>query len=103
MRILSAAAFAIGYLAQATSHGSVGSGIQPVLYGYDVVEYFSLDASASGVKGSEEFQANVTRSDLSNSTQKMEDTVYTFFFNDAENRDKFKQSPNAFAPQWGGF
>ena len=44
----------------------------PVLLGFDVVEYFSLPANASGVQGSALYQANLTSTDMTNNTIKME-------------------------------
>ena len=53
--------------------GAVAQEIHPAALGYDVVEYFSLQAGTKGVLGSEEFQANLTSSDLTtNNTVKME-------------------------------
>ena len=37
--------------------------VHPVLLGYDVVEYFSLNSTDEGVMGSAEFQANLTSTD----------------------------------------
>ena len=93
-RVTMLAALALGSALQATT---------PVLYGYDVVEYFSLDASASGVKGSEAFAANLTVGDHSNATIKMDTTNFTFFFKDDTNLQKFQEDPWKYAPQWGGF
>lgn len=77
---------------------------KPVLYGYDVVEYFSLDASANGVQGSADFAATLMTTDKNaNATQKMQPTNWTFYFKDAANKAAFEADPWKYAPQWGGF
>ena len=75
----------------------------PVLFGYDVVEYFNLEAGAPGVLGSDAFAANITGQDLSNSTEKMTDTEYTFYFKSAANQQAFLNDPWRYAPKYGGF
>lgn len=77
--------------------------LPPVLAGYDVVAYFSLDEDDSGVLGSEDYQANLTSTDMTNSTKKMEDTNYTFYFSSAENRETFLSDPWKYTPNWGAF
>ena len=60
-------------IAAATLAATVSSAaLGPVLMGYDVVEYFSLKATDDGVSGSEDYQANLTSSDLTNNTDLME-------------------------------
>lgn len=54
--------------------------------GYDTVTYF--DGSAP-VKGSEEFQTNWRGAD--------------WYFSSQENLEKFKASPEKYAPQYGGY
>jgi len=67
---------------------------KPVLYGYDVVEYFHLDPSAAGVLGSDKYQANLTVTDEStNSTSKMLTSNYTFYFKNEENKKAFQADP----------
>lgn len=61
----------------------------PVLNGYDVVAYFSLDKGSDGVQGS---------SDYSTTYQS-----YTFQFSTAENLEMFESDPKRYLPQWGGF
>jgi hypothetical protein len=76
------------------------------LYGYDVVEYFSLPASASGVVGSASFAHDVVGVDKSSggaSGQKMTPTNYTFHFKDAANLRAFQADPWRYLPRWGGF
>lgn len=61
----------------------------PVLSGYDVVAYFSLDEGADGVQGTEEFTATYQE--------------YTFYFSSQDNLNQFEANPSKYAPQWGGF
>ena len=75
----------------------------PVAYGYDVVEYFSLKPSGTGVRGSPDFRADVLATDKSTALNKMLDTNYTFWFKDEANRDTFVANPRKYAPRWGGF
>lgn len=77
---------------------------KPVLYGYDVVEYFSLPASASGVKGKEKFAVDLEARDMNTKAEKqMLPTNFTFWFKNAENKAAFEADPWKYAPQWGGF
>lgn len=90
-------------LAVAAATAPAGAG-KPVLYGYDVVEYFSLDAAAPGVMGHAEFAANLTTTDQNKeATQHMLPTNWTFWFKDAANQAAFEADPWRYAPQWGGF
>jgi YHS domain-containing protein len=66
----------------------------PVLGGYDMVAYFSLDADADGVLGS---------SDYSSTYGSDEDNLYTFYFSTAENKALFDASPTDYLPKYGGF
>eukprot|EP00466_Bigelowiella_natans_P014042 jgi/Bigna1/92036/estExt_fgenesh1_pg.C_1980001 len=80
----------------------VGATPKPVLYGYDVVAYFSLDANDPGVLGSSLYQANLTVGDLSNSSKKMDTTEYTFFFANEKNKNAFEKEPWKFLGPPGG-
>lgn len=71
----------------------------PVLQGYDVVEFYTLDPDASGVMGSPQFSVNLTSSNSMGTAN----TTWTYWFKDAANQAKFEADPWAFAPQWGGF
>jgi len=62
---------------------------RPVLSGYDVVAYFSLEADELAVKGSNEF-VHLFRD-------------YPFYFSNRENLEKFVEDPEKYAPQFGGF
>lgn len=61
----------------------------PVLSGYDVVAYFSLESGSDGVLGSAIYNATYGG--------------YSFYFETAANRDLFEADPAAYAPQYGGF
>lgn len=65
----------------------------PVLAGYDLVAYFSLEAGSDGVRGSEEYMHSLGSSP----------NAYTFYFASDENRALFAADPAAYLPQWGGF
>lgn len=65
----------------------------PVLAGYDVVAYFSLEAGANGVLGSDEHKYTLGGSP----------DGYTFHFASEENLALFAADPAAYLPQWGGF
>lgn len=57
--------------------------------GADVVAYFSLDADANGVRGSDEFVTEWNGAMWS--------------FASAENKATFEADPEAYAPQFGGY
>lgn len=57
--------------------------------GYDVVAYYSLPAGADAVKGKEEY-AYIWRG-------------AAWYFSSEANLKKFKASPEAYAPQYGGY
>ena len=100
------AAVAIGLIAASTTPATLTNAkIQPVLQGYDVVAYFSLDPSDPGVQGSSKYAANLTTSDLSGSDDAAdyEDMTFTFYFENAKNQALFEADPWKYAPQWGGF
>ena len=61
----------------------------PVLSGFDVVAYFSLDAGAAAVAGSAAHNATYGG--------------YTFYFSTEANRATFETRPYAYVPQFGGF
>jgi hypothetical protein len=75
----------------------------PALRGYDVVEYFSLPASASGVAGSSDFSFDLLMTDAGTASPKMTPSNYTFLFKDAANLATFKANPFKYTPKWGGF
>ena len=74
-----------------------------VIFGYDVVEYFSLGADDDGVLGSSTYIANLTSADTSTYEPQMTPTAFQFYFKNQENLDTFKSNPWKYAPQWGGF
>tara|TARA_B110001452_G_C15184804_1_gene411513 strand:+ start:746 stop:1018 length:273 start_codon:yes stop_codon:yes gene_type:complete len=79
-------------------------GYSPALYGYDVVAYRSLNASANGTMGSAEFAFNLTTTDESGAKgQRMPPTNYTFHFASAANLARFAADPWKYTPAWGGF
>jgi len=83
---------------------AVVQGSKPVLYGYDVVEYFSLDSSAQGVMGKEDFAADLLSTDKNTkATSQMTPSNFTFWFKNAANKATFEADPWKYAPQWGGF
>lgn len=57
--------------------------------GVDVVAYYSLEAGAAPVFGSDEFTHEWNGA--------------TWKFSSAENRDKFADNPELYAPQYGGY
>ena len=71
----------------------------PVISGYDVVAYFSLNATQDGVQGSQEFAHNFTSPDKDGSPR----FEYEFWFANAANRDLFAADPWRYAPKYGGF
>lgn len=70
------------------------------LYGYDVVEYFNLDASDAGVQGSTDYQYSIETFDNTTGTSFGK---FTFLFKDATNQKAFEADPFKYTPQWGGF
>lgn len=74
---------------------------KPVIYGYDVVEYFSLDPSDAGVQGQEQYRFDLT-TDVGGGTKRLP-ANYTFYFKDADNRDTFIADPWKYVPAYGGF
>jgi len=83
---------------------ALGSAVAtPVLYGYDVVAYFSLEEDAHGVAGSEDFQYNLTSTDDSGDSNPYDPFVSTFWFSTQENLDTFAANPTKYTPEWGGY
>lgn len=72
---------------------------KPVIGGFDVVEYFSLQPGDMGVLGNPEFSHNLTSSDKDGSPR----FTYEFWFKNAVNRNKFAVDPWKYAPKNGGF
>ena len=73
------------------------------MLGYDVVEYFSLDASADGVKGSSQY-SSILRSNIAGKDAKEPVYAsYTFYFKNESNKALFDADPWKYAPRWGGF
>ena len=75
------------------------SGQKPVIGGYDVVAYFSLQPGEAGVLGSPEFAYNFTSPDVDGSPR----FAHQFWFSSAANRDKFAADPWKYAPKNGGY
>ena len=65
----------------------------PVLSGYDVVAYHSLDAGSDAVAGSSEFTE----------TYGNHGNKYTFYFSSQKNLELFKKDPSRYLPANGGF
>lgn len=61
----------------------------PVMAGYDVVAYHSLDPLDNGVPGSSTFQSQYDG--------------YVYYFRNDENRMEFEAQPEFYKPQYGGF
>ena len=78
----------------------MGAAAGPVLEGYDMVSYWSLEAGDEGVRGSPENAFNMTTSDLTTG-----ETLgpFEFWFASPSHRDAFAADPWAYAPKWGGF
>ena len=72
---------------------------KPVIGGFDVVEFFSLQPGAKGVLGRPDFAHNLTSQDKDGSPR----FTYEFWFKNRENRDKFALDPWQYAPKNGGF
>ena len=72
---------------------------KPVIGGFDVVQFFSLQPGDMGVLGSPEFAHNLTSPDKDGSPR----FTYEFWFKNGENRDKFAVDPWKYAPKNGGF
>lgn len=72
---------------------------KPVLGGYDVVQYFSLNENDPGVMGSSEFTHTFTSPDKDGSPR----FTHEFWFSAADNRDKFAADPWKYAPKNGGY
>ena len=75
----------------------------PVLYGYDVVAYYSLEEDAHGVAGSSDYQYNLTSTDQSDSSNPYDPMEFNFWFSTQDNLDTFAADPWKYAPAWGGY
>lgn len=74
-------------------------GAKPVVGGFDVVEYFSMEPTELGVLGTPEFTYNLTSPDADGSPR----FTYQFWFSTQKNREKFAADPWKYAPKYGGF
>ena len=72
---------------------------KPVIGGYDVVQYFSLEPHDLGVLGSPEFAQSFTSPDADGSLR----FKHEFWFANEQNRAKFAADPWKYAPKNGGF
>jgi hypothetical protein len=72
---------------------------KPVLGGFDVVQYFSLQPTDMGVLGSPTWAYNFTSPDKDGSPR----FTYEFWFVNEGNRDKFAADPWKYAPKNGGY
>ena len=66
--MLAAVSFAMAASSASTSTQPTG----PVMMGYDVVEYFNIEAGSDGQKGSSDFQAFLVSTDKTNNTDLMD-------------------------------
>lgn len=83
---------------------AAAQGAKPVLYGFDVVAYQSLPASANGTMGTAQYSFNLTTTDESGTKgERMLPTNYTFHFASAANLAAFASDPWKYTPAWGGF
>ena len=64
-----------------------------VLKGYDVVEYHNLDLDDPGVLGNKKYSYTLSRGGGN----------YLFYFKNKKNLESFRQNPEAYLPQFGGF
>ena len=78
----------------------MGAAAGPVLEGYDMVRYWSLEAGAEGVRRPPAHPCAMTTSDLTTG-----ETLgpFEFWFASPSHRDAFAADPWAYAPKWGGF
>lgn len=72
---------------------------KPIIGGYDVVQYFSLQPTDMGVLGSPDFAYNFTSPDKDGSPR----FTHEFWFVNEGNRDKFATDPWKYAPKNGGY
>ena len=75
---------------------------KPVLFGFDMVEYFTKDAAANGTMGMAEFAHTIESFDFTTHPPTSVGN-YTFLFNNEANMAAFAADPWKFAPRWGGF
>jgi len=62
----------------------------PVMAGYDLVSYWSLDPDEDGVPGTSDYQVRHTDG-------------YLYYFSSPENLQEFKSNPSKYLPKYGGF
>lgn len=74
---------------------------KPILEGYDMVEYFSLNPTDNGVKGNSQYRYDLT-TDVGGGSKPLP-ANYTFYFKNAANRDMFIADPWKYVPAYGGF
>ena len=86
-----------------TETPELDSAVRPVMLGFDVVEYFSLDASDDGVKGSSQYSSTVTQDVSFKDAKDPINAEYTFYFKNAANKALFDANPSKYVPRWGGF
>ncbi|CAB9500081.1 YHS domain-containing protein [Seminavis robusta] len=70
-------------------HGQGGAVNDPILAGYDLVAYHSLDSLDDGVPGSPDFQTR--------------HKGYLYYFSSQDNLDIFLANPEPYLPAYGGF
>ena len=76
------------------------STVQPVLYGYDMVAYFT---ESKPVMGDPEISYVFETEDCGLNEECVPRFNSTFYFSTKENRDAFVMNPWKYAPRWGGF
>mgnify|MGYP006096680263 FL=1 len=86
-------------VATTTADASLG----PVVGGYDVVEFHSLQPEDDGIMGSSHFSHDLLTTDYSTTGPIMTPTNWTFHFKNEQNRAAFAENPWKFAPKFGGF
>ena len=82
--------------------GMAAAPSRPVLYGYDVVAYRSLDATVNGTRGVASHAHSMETFDFTAAPPKSLGN-YTFWFATDANRATFEKDPWKYAPRWGGF
>ena len=70
----------------------------PVLAGYDLVEYHNLSPGEKGVRGSAQFAYRYNPNDDSSTSD-----GYLYYFKNEENRLRFMKDPRRYLPKYGGF
>lgn len=74
--------------------------IQPVLYGYDMVSYFT---KGSAVKGNADHAYVFATQDCGVNNTCVDRFKSTFYFESEENLETFRNDPWKYAPKYGGF